>query len=83
MTPDFVNTLQTLSFDSCRSSAIAEVSKLKSDSMKQKARRNRLIRDIQVAPNKNEIIRICYQLVLASEGLRTHGSKFDKFYKNI
>jgi len=83
MNADFVNSLQTLSLDSCKTSAIEEVSKLKQDTIQQKAKRNRIMRDIEVASNKNEVIRICYQLVLASEGLRTAGSQFDKFYKSI
>jgi hypothetical protein len=90
MDADFVNSLQGLSFDSCKSAAIAEianyfqqVAESKQNTVRQKARYNRLVYDVESARSKDEVIRICYQLVLASEGLLTQGSKWNKFYTEM
>jgi len=83
MNADFVNSLQELSFDSCKSAAIAEIAKSKQNTVRQKARHNRLVYDVESARSKDEVIRICYQLVLASEGLLTQGSKWNKFYTEM
>jgi hypothetical protein len=78
-----IDRLQTLSEDSARAYAISIIEKRNTRTINQKTAKNRVIYDLQVAPNKNEIVRIMYNQLLASEGLRTTGSAWAKHYDNI
>ena len=78
-----IDRLQSLSEDSARAYAISIIEKRSARTINQKTAKNRVIYDLQVAPNKNEIVRIMYNQLLASEGLRTTGSAWAKHYDNI
>jgi len=78
-----IDRLQTLSEDSARAYAISIIEKRSARTINQKTAKNRVIYDLQVAPNKNEIVRIMYNQLLTSEGLRTTGSAWAKHYDNI
>lgn len=49
----------------------------------QKTAKAQVIRDIDSAPTSQEVSRIMWQQLLASEGLRTSGSSWKKKYDNI
>ena len=78
-----IDQIQKMPEDVARSYAISIVEKRNARTINQKTAKNRVIYDLQVAPNKNEIVRIMYNQLLASEGLRTTGSAWGKHYDNI
>ena len=78
-----IDDLNNLSVESAREYGISVIEKRNVRTINQKAAKNRVIYDLQVAPNKNEIVRIMYNQLLASEGLRTAGSAWGKHYENI
>ena len=80
---DFVKSLETLSFEEAKAASVEMVSKRDVRTMSQKTAKAQTIRDIQNAPNRNEVVRIMYQQLLASEGLRTNGSAWKKKYDSI
>jgi hypothetical protein len=75
--------IQKMPEDVARAYAISIIEKRSARTINQKTAKNRVIYDLQVAPNKNEIVRIMYNQLLASEGLRTTGSAWAKHYDNI
>ena len=75
--------IQKMPEDVARAYAISIIEKRTVRTINQKTAKNRVIYDLQVAPNKNEIVRIMYNQLLASEGLRTTGSAWGKHYDNI
>ena len=81
----FVKLLESLSFEEARVKAI-EISQTRfkeARTINQKTSRAQIIRDMQNAPNKTEIIRIAYMQLLASEGKGTVGSAFRKKHDNV
>jgi lipopolysaccharide biosynthesis regulator YciM len=80
---DFVKSLESLTFEEAKDASVEMVSKRDVRTMGQKAAKAQTIRDIQNAPNRNEVVRIMYQQLLASEGLRTNGSAWKKKYDSI
>jgi len=75
--------IQKMPEDVARAYAISIIEKRNARTINQKTAKNRVIYDLQVAPDKAEIIRIMYNQLLASEGLRTTGSAWGKHYDNI
>lgn len=55
----------------------------KTRTINQKTAKAQIIRDIDDAPSSQEVSRIMWQQLLASEGLRTSGSAWKKKYDNI
>lgn len=80
---DFVKSLESLPFEEAKAASVEMVSKRDVRTMGQKTAKAQTIRDIQNAPNRNEVVRIMYQQLLASEGLRTSGSAWKKKYDSI
>lgn len=81
----FVKTLETLSFEEARTAAV-EVAKdyyKKARTINQKTARMNIVRDLENAPNKAEVIRISYMQLLAADGLGTVNSAFRKLHSNI
>lgn len=81
----FIKLLESLSFEEARVKAI-EISQTRfkeARTINQKTSRAQIIRDMQNAPNKTEIIRIAYMQLLASEGEGTVGSAFRKKHDNV
>jgi hypothetical protein len=81
----FVKTLESLPFEEAREAAV-EVAKdfyKQSRTINQKTARMNIVRDLENAPNKAEIIRISYMQLLASEGFGNIGSAFRKKHDNI
>lgn len=83
MTPEILNTLETMTLIDAQTLAIELVEKRKVNTIKQKAAKAQIIRDIQSAPTSGEVMRIMWQQLLASQGLRTSGSTWKKKYDNI
>jgi hypothetical protein len=75
--------IQKMPEDVARAYAISIIEKRTVRTINQKTAKNRVIYDLQVAPDKGEIVRIMYNQLLASEGLRTTGSAWGKHYDNI
>jgi hypothetical protein len=81
----FIKLLESLSFEEARVKAI-EISQTRfkeARTINQKTSRAQIIRDMQNAPNKTEIIRIAYMQLLASEGKGTVGSAFREKHDNV
>lgn len=83
MTPEILNTLETMSLTDAQTLAIELVEKRKANTINQKTAKAQVIRDIQNAPTSAEVMRIMWQQLLASQGLRTSGSAWKKKYDNI
>jgi hypothetical protein len=81
----FVKTLEILPFVEAKATAIelAEQRLKEARTINQKTARSQIIRDLQKAPNKNEVIRISYMQLLASEGRGNINSVFRKKHDNI
>lgn len=81
----FVKTLETLSFSEAKlmSVTLAEQRFKEARTINQKTSRAQILRDLQSAPNKNEIIRIAYMQLLASEGKGNVNSAFRNKHDNI
>lgn len=83
MTPEILNTLETMSLADAQTLAIELVEKRKVNTINQKTAKAQVIRDIQNAPTSAEVMRIMWQQLLASQGLRTAGSAWKQKYDNI
>jgi hypothetical protein len=81
----FVKLLESLPFEEARVEAI-ELAKTRfkeARTINQKTARAQIVRDLEKAPNKAEVIRIAYMQLLASEGKGTVGSAFRKKHDSI
>jgi len=81
----FIKTLETLPFDEARSVAVGVAQDYfkQARTINQKTGRMNIVRDLQNAPNKAEIIRISYNQLLAAGGLGTVNSAFRKLHSNV
>lgn len=81
----FVKTLEALPFEEARIAAV-EVAQdyfKQARTINQKTARMNIVRDLENAPNKAEIIRISYMQLLAADGLGTVNSAFRKLHSNV
>lgn len=83
MDSEFVKSLESCTLEKARETSIEVVKERQAKTINQKTARAQIIRDLEHAPNLNEIIRIMYQQLLASEGIRTVGSAWRSKYDNI
>ena len=81
----FVKNLESMSFAEAQSLAIEVAQKRykEAKTINQKTARAQIVRDLQNARDKNEIIRISYMQLLASEGKGNIGSAFRNKHDNI
>ena len=81
----FVKLLESLPFDEARTTAVEAANTFYKEArtINQKTSRMNIVRDLQNAPNKSEVIRISYMQLLASEGFGNIGSTFRKKHDNI
>lgn len=81
----FVKTLETLPFEEARTAAVevAQDYYKQARTINQKTARMNIVRDLENAPNKAEIIRISYMQLLAANGLGTVNSAFRKLHSNV
>ena len=81
----FVKTLEALPFEEARIAAV-EVAQdyfKQARTINQKTARMNIVRVLENAPNKAEIIRISYMQLLAADGLGTVNSAFRKLHSNV
>lgn len=75
--------IENMDLSEAKSTAKSMVESRKSRTINQKTAKAQVIRDIENAPSSQEVSRIMWQQLLASEGLRTSGSAWKKKYDNI
>lgn len=75
--------IENMNLSEAKSAAKSVVESRKPRTINQKTAKAQIIRDIENAPSSQEVSRIMWQQLLASEGLRTSGSTWKKKYDNI
>jgi len=78
-----VQGLEKMSLSEAKETAKSMVESRPAKTINQKTAKAQVIRDIESAPTSQEVSRIMWQQLLASEGLRTSGSSWKKKYDNI
>lgn len=81
----FVKILEALSFEEAQATAVEAAQDYfkQARTINQKTARMNIVRDLQNAPNKAEIIRISYNQLLSADGLGTINSAFRKLHSNV